>query len=292
MELPMKRFAIAVSTLAIGAVGASAADMPVKAPIVPVAVFSWTGCYVGANVGGMIGRDQYDNSMGGDFLTGGVFTNPANNALLNHSYNPSPGVVTGGGQIGCNYQSGIWVFGVEADINTAGRMSTTANYGLAGPFVGVAPFFLASSHTESVSKELKWYSTFRGRVGFTATPNLLLYATGGLAVASVNATTNIAFAQDGAFLGGFPFIGSTTQTRTGWALGAGAEWGLTSNWSIKAEYLHIDLGSFTYAAPCTPATICGAANSNFLWNTRVQAREEIFRVGVNYRFGGPVVAKY
>src|SRR5260370_32274867 len=109
----------------------------------------------------MIGADQYSLSMGGDFLLpGNIFSNPANSSLINHSYTPSPGAFTGGAQIGCNYQSGVWVWGVEADINGATRLSTTTSFGPAGPFVGGGALLLASP-TDTVTKDFNWYSTFR-----------------------------------------------------------------------------------------------------------------------------------
>jgi outer membrane immunogenic protein len=264
---------------------AIAADMRVKAPLKappPAPVLSWTGCYVGGNAGGMIGADRYSLSMGGDFLLpGNIFSNPANSSLVNHSYTPNPGAFTGGVQIGCNYQSGVWVWGVEADINGASRMSTTTSFGPNGPFVGPGPGTLMASHTETITKDLDWYSTFRGRVGFTPTPNWLLYGTGGLAVAGIRSTTNLAFGADQFFLNSFNFAGSTTQTRVGFALGAGAEWGFAPRWSLKLEYLFLDFGTFSYAAACTNGC---APGSNFLFNNSVRAQEHVARVGINYKF--------
>ena len=268
---------------------ASAADLPVKALPPAAPVFSWTGCYIGGNAGGMVGSDRYSISAGGDFLlTGGILSNPANAALVNHSYTPNPGAFTGGAQIGCNYQSGNWVFGGEADINGATRLSTTTNFGPTGPFAGGGPG-LASSHTENVTKDLNWYSTFRGRIGFTPTPTWLLYVTGGLAVASINSTSIVSYGGDQFYLSNNTFSGSTTQTRAGSALGVGGEWAFAPKWSLKAEYLYMDFGTFSYALP-RPAALGG----NYLYNNSVRAQEQVLRVGVNYKFGwaGPDVAKY
>jgi len=268
---------------------ASAADLPVKALPPAAPVFSWTGCYIGGNAGGMVGSDRYSISAGGDFLLTGILSNPANAALLNHSYTQNPGAFTGGAQIGCNYQSGNWVFGGEADIN-ATRLSTTTNtnFGPIGPFAGSGGLF-ASSHTENVTNDLNWYSTFRGRIGFTPTPTWLLYVTGGLAVASINSTSNLSYGADQFFISNHSFSGSTTQTRAGWALGVGGEWAFAPKWSLKAEYLYMDFGTFSYALQ-EPA----GAGGNFIFNNSVRAQEQVFRVGVNYKFGwaGPVVAKY
>jgi outer membrane immunogenic protein len=120
----------------------------------------------------------------------------------------------------------------------------------------------------------------RGRAGILATPELLLYGTGGAAFANVK-TTDFAF---------FAFDGSTntaaaSTTRTGWTAGAGAEWALGANWSVKLEYLYVDLGRVNYTSLNT-LTATATINHDH------RITENIGRVGLNYRFGGPVVAKY
>jgi outer membrane immunogenic protein len=91
-----------------------------------------------------------------------------------------------------------------------------------------------------------------------------------------------------------PATGSASKTLTGWALGGGMEYALTTSWSVKAEYLHYDLGSMTFATtplasrvPVGPfTTINIAPTANF--------RGDIVRVGLNYKFGNyyaPVVTK-
>jgi outer membrane immunogenic protein len=140
-----------------------------------------------------------------------------------------------------------------------------------------------------VTKDLNWYSTFRGRIGFTPTPTWLLYVTGGLAVASINSTSNSLYGTDQFFFSNSNYSGSTTQTRAGWALGVGGEWAFAPKWSLKAEYLYMDFGTFSYAEGRPPG-----AGGNYLFNNSVRTQEQVFRVGVNYKFGwaGPVVAKY
>jgi outer membrane immunogenic protein len=288
---------VGVSALLIAAPlsTASAADMPLKAPP-PMPVTGWSGCYVGLNAGAMLGDDHYDLSMAGGFLDAGVnlFANPANNSQLNHSYTPSPVGFAGGGQIGCNQQNGTWVYGIEADIDGASRLDTTTNYGPAGPFVGGGAL-LASSHTEDVTKQVDWYSTLRARLGYTVSPTWLFYVTGGLAVGEIKSSTNVQFAGDQFYLGSSTYIGSDTVTRAGWSVGAGTEWALAPNWTVKAEYLFLDFGSFSYLSPCTTAG-CAAVlvpgQAQFAWLTHVRAEESVFRLGVNYKFGGPVMATY
>ena len=181
------------------------------------------------------------------------------------------------------------MFGLEADINGAGSLDSTTNFGPIGGFAGIAA--LMSSHTEAISKQLTWYSTFRGRVGFTPTPTWLLYVTGGAAVGEVKSSTALNFGADQFFLSNNQYAGSTTSTRAGYTIGAGTEWMFAPKWSVKAEYLFIDLGSLGYSARCFAPAACGPA-TNFLWNNSVRVQEHVGRIGLNYHFGGPVVAKY
>src|SRR5258708_2328191 len=116
--------AVAVSLAGVGA--ASAADMAVKARPVPVAVYSWTGCYIGVSGGGKWARAQESVVI----PAAGLFGQTA----LGYSIEPSTWLI--GGQAGCNVQSGNWVFGVEADAH-AQRWSSLATLGggFPAPFV-------------------------------------------------------------------------------------------------------------------------------------------------------------
>jgi outer membrane immunogenic protein len=143
----------------------------------------------------------------------------------------------------------------------------------------------ATGTSLAVDQKLEWFGTVRGRAGWAATPQVLLYATGGLAYGSIKST--------GALVGFTPAgiavvsVGSATDTRVGWTVGAGIEGMITRNWTAKLEYLYMDLGGFD-AGGFTLApgsTIAANVHSNFT--------DHILRVGLNYKFGGPaVVAKY
>jgi outer membrane immunogenic protein len=262
---------------------ASAADRPIPAP-----VWSWTGCYIGGNVGGIVDGDHNDLTMSGGFLDPrNIFSNPANSDQLQHphSSNGTSGFA-GGAQVGCNYQAGSLVSGVEADFNgsSLGKSNSTS-YGPAGPFA-LGGAHLASSHTETVTGDLDWFSTFRGRLGFTPIPQWLLYATGGGAIARIQSSTNVAFGTDQFFLPGNTFQGSNQETRFGWTAGAGVEYAFANNWSFKAEYLYLDFGSFNYlssCANCSPAALLPGQTA-FAWSTHAQTKENIVRVGMNYKF--------
>jgi outer membrane immunogenic protein len=268
-----------------------AADLPVKAPRLkappPVPVYGWTGCHIGGN-GGWIGSRDSDNlTMAGGFLaSNNIYSIPANRAGLENSYQPNSSGGTAGVQAGCDYQVSSVVLGVEADANWSGlHDSISAAY---GPTPGIAG---AVAHTEAVSTDLKWFSTFRARAGF-AWDRVLIYGTGGLAVARIDSSTNVQFASSGfGFLAGASFAGQASVDRWGWAAGAGLEYAAIGNWSFKAEYLHLDFGSFDFLSPC-PSSICipAVGQALFAYNTHASAREDMVRFGVNYKFGAPFIA--
>ncbi len=147
-----------------------------------------------------------------------------------------------GGTIGYNWQFGQTVLGIEADLDWSGIDGSTS----AGACAGLP------CRTQN-----DWLSTVRGRVGYAA-DRWMPYLTGGLALGNIKATNP-------------GFVGVDT-TRAGWTLGAGLEFALAGNWTAKAEYLYVDLGS----TGCT--TPCGLAANNVSFTTN------IFRGGLNYRF--------
>jgi outer membrane immunogenic protein len=258
-EFHMKtNFGFAVAAISFFGAGsvALAADLPArtytKAPVVVAApVYNWTGCYIGAEGGGNWGRANTTN------LTGAATGLP-----LTAGYNLSGGLA--GGTIGCNYQTGHLVIGIEGDASWTNK-SGSAN--------DIAPFNLTTVNT---LKE-RWFDTVRGRIGY-AWDRVLVYATAGGAFAGTNLrVTDI--------LGNSAF---DSQTRSGWTAGVGIEYAFLDNWSVKLEYLHADFGSKTYI---NPAQVINGAT----FNTRsISLTDDLVRVGINYRFGwgGPVVAKY
>jgi outer membrane immunogenic protein len=266
----MKRFrlvGLALVSLAVGPVKAAdlrPAPVYTKAPVM-APVYNWTGFYVGLNGGYSWGRANTDFTILG--VTPGSVSQNLNGWL-------------GGGQAGYNWQvGGTWVFGIEADIQATGQKGT---FSLATPTIcpvaTVAPL-PCTTGSGSVEQKLPWFGTLRGRLGITPLPTWLLYATGGLAYGEVD--TNATFTAAVGPLGGA--VTSTTastnsnSTRVGWTVGAGAEWAIFGPWSVKAEYLYMNLGTLTtnFAGPA-PFT---------LLTTSSRVTDNIGRVGVNYRFG-------
>jgi outer membrane immunogenic protein len=136
----------------------------------------------------------------------------------------------------------------------------------------------------AIDTHLEWFGTVRGRVGVLATPRVLFYGTGGLAYGSFKTT--------GAMVGATPAglavasFASNSDVRFGWTVGAGVEGKITNNWSAKLEYLYMDFDSFR------AGTFTLAPGSLISANVDTRFHDHVLRVGLNYTFGGPVVARY
>jgi outer membrane immunogenic protein len=301
--------AIAIS-LALSIGSALAADLPsYKAPPPPPLPPPplWTGFYVGLNAGYTFDANSslLVQTYPG-FISPLVAANPNFLAFQATAAASGSGILSpradgfiGGGQVGYNWQFyNSFVAGIEADIQGAGARGSAT--GVAASPLAVAPQFGVAS-TISVTKNLDYLGTVRGRLGWLATPTLLAYVTGGLAYGGVNAnisTNSSQFPAPFLIQGGFPgSIASFSDTRVGWTVGGGLEWLFAPNWSVKAEYLYYDLGTYTFAAggqnfvtanPAIPVVF-----SNLTYGTS-RFNGHIVRAGVNYHFnwGAPVVAKY
>jgi outer membrane immunogenic protein len=156
------------------------------------------------------------------------------------SFNLSGGLV--GGTAGMNWQVGQAVFGVEGDVDWTNLSGSTST---------ACPLGCTTSNS--------WLSTVRGRLGYSF-DRLLPYVTGGLAVGDIRAST--------------PGLPGGSQTNAGWTAGGGLEYALTNKWSVKAEYLHVDLGKFNCGTGCGVS-----ANDN------VSLQTDVVRAGLNYKFG-------
>lgn len=225
--------------------------------------YSWTGLYIGVNLGYGWGTADTRFTPLPDATT---FINLAPTTLR-----PDPAGVIGGGQVGYNRQFGHFVLGVEADINGSAMDGTAVlspiiqNNGT--PFPGAGNHLLAHQDTN-------WYMTFRPRVGYVPTERLMVYGTGGLAVGHVN------FAADSDFrpVGTEHYPAAFDDTKAGWVAGAGAELAIKDHWSLKGEFLHYDLGGQSFTA--NPAIPLPPFQVRYHWETTAN----LVRFGVNYRF--------
>jgi outer membrane immunogenic protein len=291
----MKRILLA-SVAALGLAGtASAADLAVRAPV-PVPLFSWTGCYLGINGGWIGGNDDYATSRRTLYPYGDPSgAQPADVALLSHSYSANQSSGTFGGQFGCQYQAGWLVIGGEWDANWSGLKED--NYfaypqttWVSNPALGWLP------RTELTHKQLDWFSTARVRVGAAWWDRVLLYATGGVAYGALDSYTQVGFTSPALNPFGFPqYFGGYREDRIGWTVGGGFEWAFAANWTAKAEFLYLDFGSFDYISP---AISFNGTTDTRVWHTSIDAKEYVARVGINYLFHfgppayAPVVARY
>jgi outer membrane immunogenic protein len=293
----MKKLATAVAVAGLIGTPAFAADMYVKAPAYVPA--SWTGFYVGANIGGTWSDDPVNvstttlNSCPLPFCSGGPATAQA--AALGSSgiFSGKADGLIGGGQFGYNWQlSPAWVAGFETDIQGIGDKASGAST-VTAPTVGFPG--VAVTTNLAVNKEVDYLGTVRGRFGWLYSPALLIYGTGGLAYGGAKASTNVASTLTGYGPGVLltPSTGSSfSDTRVGWTAGAGFEWKATSQWSVKLEYLYYDLGSVTTNSQMVDPLTGFPVPNYFVNNVQTTTRfnGNIVRVGLNYKFdwGVPV----
>jgi outer membrane immunogenic protein len=262
---------IASAVLGLGALAVSpalSADLslaPVyKAPASIVAP-SWSGFYAGVHAGYGWGEAKVSPQVGPAFTP-----DQAQWFVDNGSPTLNTSGALGGFQAGYNFQNGPVVWGLEADFSFSGVKGSRSTPLLVPP----APLgLLDRSFAEHDS--LKWMATFRGRIGW-ATPNVLLYATGGLAVGErefsqfvlTDPTVNVNNLRN-----------SVTATKVGWTVGGGVEYALTRNWSVKGEYLYTDLGTISATTDSDTAPGFGVTLTS-----ASQFRMHSARGGVNYKF--------
>ena len=164
-----------------------------------------------------------------------------------------------GATVGYNWQFSSFVFGVEGDWSWTNKKGSAAN---------LPPFGAAfTSGTDE-----KWIATVRGRLGYAFAGDWLLYGTAGLAIAAIQATAT-----------GPAGEAAETKTRTGWTFGAGVEKALWGSWSVKGEYLYVKFNDATYF-DTPPAGI--------VTRTSVPVTDHLFRLGLNYKFSGPIMRRF
>jgi outer membrane immunogenic protein len=267
MGVGMRRIAFALLCATIASVGswqtASAADLDVV-PFRPVPPYSWSGCYGGVNVGGGWTQPNGELDAYSPLLAPDV--NVRKTVPLKYELRGTG--LSVGGQVGCNWQTGPLVFGIETDLQGNPHPGIRATRTIESP----ALIFPSTSNAED---KLGWFGTFRARLGVTLTPSILLYGTGGLVYGGVRDSAAVLFSPSTAGA----FVGSTEELKAGWTAGAGAEFALMAGWSVKLEYLYMDLGKTT--VQLTDPQYPG----EFLRYT-FRHRENIARLGLNWRFGG------
>jgi outer membrane immunogenic protein len=324
-----KSLIIAAGIVAASVTAGMAADMrmPVKAPPIVDPPISWSGFYLGGDLGGSWGRgrsDQTDVTTTTTTVTTTTNLFRGNTGPLTTSGSPfAPGTFPqiattgptaaavsafttgrsnvngfmGGGQIGWRQQINTWVLGVEGDIEGSAERGNVLVCSVDGCPTGSA--------IGTADIRLRWLSTLRGTVGFLVHPKVLLYGTGGLAFGQVDAN------YLSGINGGSLTAGSVSTTRVGYSVGAGVEGKIDQHWSVRGQYLFVDLGTFSTdlgAGPTTTAStsVTGALtpilgpNGPTGFNTqtttatttttstaaqvRSRLRDHVFKLGFNYQF--------
>lgn len=270
----MKKLILAATALAISAASASAADLAVKAPpyVPPAPIWSWTGFYLGVHVGAGWGTTEttatsaWINPVEGDPLAISGFGFPV-------AQNSRSGFL-GGVQAGYNWQSGIAVFGIQADFAGADIKGTT-------PCIVVF----------SCTTKSDWLATVSGRLGAVVAERGLVYVKGGAAWLNNKHSVN-----DSIGLIGFPGQELTNASRTdlGWLLGFGLEYAFTPNWTAFIEYDYMRFDTKSTAFAINPQVFQETRFASAVVNADIKNTLSIAKVGINYKFdyGAPVVAKY
>ncbi|MEO6841487.1 MAG: outer membrane beta-barrel protein [Bradyrhizobium sp.] len=265
----MSRLVLAISILAASAVGASAADLAArpytKAPPMAVAAYDWSGFYVGGNGGGAWSRECWTADPFSVPLIGVpvAFGGP-------EGCHTASGA-TAGGQVGYRWQRAAWVFGLEAQGNWAD---------LTGSNPSQNPLFAGFANRTRVDA----IGLFTGQVGY-AWNNFLLYVKGGAAVTHDKYDSFLTAPLSPLPTGFVSDRGS--ETRWGGVVGVGGEYALTGNWSVALEYDHLFMGNRDVGVVYDPAFIAALNH-----NERIGQDIDMVTARINYRFGGPVVARY
>jgi outer membrane immunogenic protein len=251
----MKKLIIAsLACVALTAGPASAADLPLKAPVykappMMAPLVTWTGCYFGGTAGG-----AWADTNSSDARFGTNFGSENDSGF------------TGGGQLGCDYQYGAFVFGVRGEYDW-----TQLNNG---------KHTIPAFPTLTEQNDFKWTATATGRIGYLVAPQALIYVQGGVAWTR----NNITVLQ----IPNFPSE-TANDMRTGWTVGGGGEYMIMPNVSLFAEGDYMGFGTKTVGFMTTPPAV-GTPNT-------LSIKQDMYQVlgGINIRFNafvGPVVAKY
>jgi len=271
---------------------AQAADMPVKAPPIAAPVmYNWTGVYIGAHIGGAWrggnGHDHFDSAH--DCISWVCFDD---NGFGRHN-----GRFIGGGQIGYNYQVSQWVWGIEGQISGVASNNDDDACGFFTTPAGGRDFLFRCRDRSG------WVASLAARLGvaFGQTGNWLLYVKGGGAFADAN--FGLRFRDDCALIvspticnSGVIFNNNNDNTRTGWMIGVGLEYGAWGNWSWKLEYNFMDFGHRDIHFDNTfIVTGCPTVGCRLIRDLDFDRQINVVKFGLNYRFApaaAPVAARY
>ncbi|WP_439922762.1 outer membrane protein [Nitrobacter sp. JJSN] len=242
----MKKILMASAALLTMVASASAADLYAKAPVQFAPGYNWTGFYIGANAG----------YAGGDSVLG--FNGAPLGGLGTTSLTTTSSGFIGGGQIGYNWQAQAILYGFEADIQAA-NVKSTSGLGALGGGGGLG--------LGDIGATTNYFGTVRARFGVMPWDRSLLYVTGGLAYGQTSTSFLLPLGDN---------------TKIGWTVGAGLEYMIAPNWSVKTEYLYVDLGKDDVNLSALAALGGGLVPAGI--SLTEQSRMHVVRAGVNYHF--------
>jgi len=245
----------------------------------------WSGTYAGLVVGIGIGHSSLNNAIDCSFA--GFLCDPThypeNGALLSATASGSKtdAAFTGGIVAGYNWRLDRAVYGIEADVSylhlrlTSSGRASSLNPGLNNGGAPPVPVVAAVGTTAGMD----WLATFRGRAGYLVMPDLLVFATGGLALA--NQSASYSYVDNWIFNGGAAGSSRTSQLAAGYAAGAGIDWIVSRNWTLRAEYLHAGFGTqrtsgFIYVLQAPPA--------KSPYTSSADLTADLIRTGLTYKF--------
>ncbi|MFN3891566.1 MAG: outer membrane protein [Beijerinckiaceae bacterium] len=307
----MKRL-VASLALCASPLSVLAADLPVRtaapapAPVFVVAPV-WTGFYVGVH-GGYATKFKGNLSVDAFNDKNTTNDNPNDEAygFASRSYKGGDGFF-GGAHLGYNWQAGQFVFGLVTDISFGDQSLKTQNVAVYTDVTGGQEFF--DSYATGQGK-VEWFGTTRIRLGYDA-GSFMPFLTGGVAYGGVKAygstlqDGSLGQGPNGHFCNVTPNNGqpcvtgpisakySNSDTKVGWTLGAGFDYAFTPNFIVNFTYLYVDLGDVTASSDFF---ISNAAYSNgnriaeSFTRNKVDANFHTVRIGLSYKFGGPVAA--
>ena len=241
--------AIAIASIMIGEARAADMAVPGGTPVVAPPVtygnyapttygnYNWTGIYAGANGGYAWNEDTFvlPNGLSAGHLSGPI----------------------AGGQVGYNWQYGVFVGGLEGDLQWSGAQSSGS------------AICKAVTCTITASENIDAFATLRARAG-VAFDAVYLYGTAGGAWTNASTSVNVSGSGASAL--------NLSASKVGWTAGVGVEFALVDNWTAKVEYLYIDTGTISGTAT-VPASLGGGSLTE-----TAAIRDNVFRIGVNYRF--------
>ena len=227
-------------------------------------IYDWTGIYGGAHLGAGLLEDQVTTTTTTALQPSGTQTRL------------SPFSVVAGAQAGFNYQIQQVVFGAEGTFTWSNISGTQ-----------ITPSLIPTFSEMSIARP-HWYATATGKLGFAAN-DLLFYAKGGAAWMDVNYTQTVSAGV------GNVSSQTITDTRSGYTVGGGIEFGMTENLSARLEYDYLNFGTKTYTFANLNTAPAGGVITPLVLPVSIRSSTSLITAGINYRFnwggGGPVVTK-